>query len=170
MKRLRTRREMCLATIDGLIPRDRLEEHIEPVYPKAGRDHHPTRWGVMLRVHCVQLFYNLNDPGMEDLLYETESVRRFVGLQLSGPLPEETTILNVRHRLEKHGLDETLFEEINAHLTSLGHRLNTGTIAGSSLITALSSTKNRAAKRDPEMHQTKTGNQWCPFKFEARHV
>ena len=73
----------------------------------------------MLRVHCVQLFYNLSDAGMEDLLYEVESVRRFVGLRLSGPLPDETTILNFRHLLEKHGLGGTLFEEINAHLASL---------------------------------------------------
>ena len=74
----------------------------------------------MLRVHCVQLFYNLSDPGMEDLLYEVESVRRFAGLRLTGPLPDETTILKFRHLLERHGLGEGLFAEINAHLASLG--------------------------------------------------
>ena len=113
----------------------------------------------MLRVHCVQLFYNLSDPGMEDLLYEVESVRRFVGLRLSGPLPDETTILNFRHLLE-HSLGEALFEELNSHLASLGHRLKTGTIVDASIITAPSSTKNRTGERDPEMHQTKKGNQW----------
>ena len=86
--------------------------------------------------------------------------RRFVGLRLSGPLPDETTILNFRHLLEKHGLGEALFEEINAHLASLGHRLKTGTIVDASIITAPSSTKNRTGKRDPEMHQTKKDNQW----------
>ncbi len=114
----------------------------------------------MLRVHCVQLFYNLSDPGMEDLLYEVESVRRFVGLRLSGPLPDETTILNFRHLLEEHGLGEKLFEEINAHLASLGRRLKTGTIVDASIIAAPSSTKNLKGERDPEMHQTKKGKQW----------
>ena len=89
----------------------------------------------MLRIHCVQLFYNLSDPGMEDMLYEVESVRRFVGLRLSGlevdgPLPDETTILNFRHLLEEHELGQGLFEEINRHLESQGLRLREGTIAG----------------------------------------
>ncbi len=97
---------------------------------------------------------------MEDLLYEVKSVRRFVGLRLSGALPDETTILHFRHLLETHGLGETLFEEINAHLASLGHRLSKGTIVDASLIAAPSSTKNRKGERDPEMHQTKKGNQW----------
>ena len=114
----------------------------------------------MLRVHCVQLFYNLSDPGMEDLLYEAESVRRFVGLKLSEALPDETTILNFRHLLERHGLGEGLLEEINAHLESQGLRLKEGTIVDASIIEAPSSTKNRAGERDPEMHQTKKGNQW----------
>ena len=108
------------------------------------------------RWHCVQLFYNLSDPGMEDLLYEVESVRRFVGLRLTEALPD-ATILNFRHLLEKHGL---LFEEINAHLASRGHRLRTGTIVDASIIDAPSSTKNRRRARDPEMHQTKKGKQW----------
>ena len=97
---------------------------------------------------------------MEDLLYKVESVRRFVGLRLSGPLPDETTILHFRHLLERHGLGEALFEEINAHLASLGHRLKTGTIVDASIISAPSSTKNRTGERDPEMRQTKRGNQW----------
>jgi IS5 family transposase len=74
----------------------------------------------MLRVHCVQLFYNLSDPAMEDLLYEAESVRRFVGLKLTEPLPDETTILHFRHLLEKHQLGQGVFEEIKAHLESKG--------------------------------------------------
>ena len=97
---------------------------------------------------------------MEDLLYEVESVRRFVGLRLTEALPDETTILNFRHLLEKHGLGEGLFEEINAHLASRGHRLRTGTIVDASIIDAPSSTKNRRRARDPEMHQTRKGKQW----------
>ena len=124
-----------------------LERWIEPFYPKAGRGRRPYPLEVMLRVHCVQLFYNLSDPGMEDLLYEVESVRRFVGLRLTEALPDETTILNFRHLLEKHGLGEGLFEEINAHLASRGHRLRRGTIVDASIIEAPSSTKNRRRAR-----------------------
>ena len=160
MKKRRTRREAFLEKMDALIPWGRLEARIEPFYPKAGRGRRPYPLGVMLRVHCVQLSYNLSDPGMEDLLYEVESVRRFVGLRLSGPLPDETTILHFRHLLERHGVGEALFEEINAHLASHGQRLKTGTIVDASLIAAPSSTKNRTGKRDPQMRQTKKGNQW----------
>ena len=120
--------------MEGLIPWQQLEDRIEPFYPKAGRGRRPYPLGVMLRVHCVQLFYNVSDPGMEDLLYEVESVRRFAGLRLSGSLPDETTILNFRHLLETQGLGMGLFEEINTHLASLGHRLKTGTIVDASII------------------------------------
>ena len=89
---------------------------------------------------------------MEDLLYEVESVRRFVGLRLTEALPDETTILNFRHLLEKHGLGEGLFEEINAHLASRGHRLRTGTIVDASIIDAPSSTKNRRRARGMKAH------------------
>ena len=159
-KKRRTRREVFLEKMEGLIPWEALEARIEPHYPKAGRGRQPYPLGVMLRVHCVQLFYNLSDPGMEDLLYEAESVRRFAGLRLSGPLPDETTILNFRRLLEGQGLGRGLFEEINAHLASQGHRLRRGTIVDASIISAPSSTKNRQRERDPEMHQTKKGNQW----------
>ena len=114
----------------------------------------------MLRIHCVQLFYNLSDPGMEDLLYESKPVRRFAGLRLSEALPGETTILNFRHLLERHNLGPGLLEEINAHLESQGLKLREGTIVDASIIEAPSSTKNRTEERDPEMHQTKKGNQW----------
>ena len=97
---------------------------------------------------------------MEDLLYEAESVRRFVDLRLSEALPDETTILNFRHLLERHNLGQGLFEEINAHLESQGLRLREGTIVDASIIEAPSSTKNRAKERDPEMHQAKKGNEW----------
>ena len=159
-KKRRTRREKFLAKRDGLIPWGRLERRVERFYPKAGRGRRPYPLGTMLRVHCVQWFYNLSDPGMEDLLYEVESVRRFAGLRLTGPLPDETTILNFRHLLERHGLGETLFAEINAHLASLGQRLKTGTIVDASIIDAPSSTKNKQRARDPERHQTKKGKPW----------
>ena len=159
-KKRTTRREKFLAKMDGLMPWAALERCIEPFYPKAGRGRRPYPLGTMLRVHCVQLSYNLSDPGMEDLLYEVESVRRFAGLRLTGALPDETTILKFRHLLERHGLGEVLFAEINAHLASRGHRLKRGTIVDASLIDASSLTKNKAGERDPEMHQTKKGKQW----------
>ena len=159
-KKRKTRRELFLRRMDGLIPWRKLEERIRPVYPKPGKGRRPYPLAVMLRVHCVQLFYNLSDPGMEDLLYEAESVRRFVGLSLSEALPDETTILNFRHLLERHELGKGLLEEINAHLESQGLRLQEGTIVDASIVEAPSSTKNRAGERDPEMHQTKKGNQW----------
>ena len=99
-KKRKTRRELFLERMDGLIPWQSLEARIRPFYPKVGKGRHPYPLAAMLRIHCVQLFYNLSDPGMEDLAYEAESVRRFVGLKLSEALPEETTILNFRHLLE----------------------------------------------------------------------
>ena len=103
-KKRKTRRELFLGRMDSLIPWKQLEERIRSYYPKSGRGRRPYELSVMLRIHCVQVFYNLSDPGMEDMLYEVESVRRFVGLRLSGPLPDETTILNFRHLLEEQEL------------------------------------------------------------------
>ena len=164
-KKRKTRREVFLERMDRLVPWQKLEERIRPVYAKPGRGRRPYPLPVMLRTHCVQLFYNLSDPGMEDLLYEAESVRRFVGLSLTEALPDETTILNFRHLLERHELGQGLLEEINAHLESQGLRLREGTIVDASImdasiIEAPSSTRNRAGQRDPEMHQAKKGNQW----------
>ena len=159
-KKRRTRREKFLARMEELIPWERLEARIRPCYPKAGRGRRPYPLRSMLRVRCVQLFHDLSDPGTEDMLYEIESVRRFAGLRLTGPLPDETTILNFRHLLEKHGLGRALFEEINAHLASRGYRLRAGTIVDASIVSAPSSTRNRAGKRDPEMRQTKKGKEW----------
>ena len=159
-KKRKTRREIFLERMDRLIPWTRLEERIRPFYHKGGRGRPAYPLSAMLRIHCVQLFYNASDPGMEDLLYEAESVRRFVGLKLREPLPDETTILNFRHLLEEHELGKGVFEEIKGHLESQGLRLREGTIVDASIIEAPSSTKNRAGERDSEMHQVKKGNQW----------
>ena len=158
-KKRKTRREKFLERMEGLVPWSELEEAIRPHYPKAGRGRRPYALSSMLRVHCVQLFYNLSDPGMEDMLYEVESVRRFAGLGLSA-LPDETTILNFRHLLERHDLGEKLLSAINASLASRGLTLREGTVMDASLVEAPSSTKNRSGKRDPEMRQARKGNQW----------
>lgn len=160
-KKRKTRREKFLERMDALIPWKRLEKRIRKHYPKTGgRGRPPYPLSVMLRVHCVQLFYNLSDPAMEDMLYEIESVRRFVGLRLSGPLPDETTILKFRHLLEEHKLGKKLFAEINKHLDEQGLVLREGSIVDASIIEAPTSTKNKDGERDPEMHQTRKGNEW----------
>ena len=141
---------------------------MRPCYPQAGRGRRPYALSVLLRIHCVQLFYNLSDPGMEDLLYEAESVRRFVGLRRSEALPDETTILHFRHLLENHELGRGLFEEINGHLASQGLRLREGTIVDASIIEAPSATKNRAGARDPEMHHGEEGEDLA-FRDEDAH-
>ena len=114
----------------------------------------------MLRIHIVQLCYNLSDPAMEDLLHEAESVRRFAGLRLTDALPDESTILHFRHLLERHQLGQGPLEEIKDHLEEQGVRLREGTIVDATIIEAPSSTKNRTGERDPEMRQVKKGNQY----------
>lgn len=160
LKKRKTRREKFLEQMDALLPWKRLEKRIRPYYAKAGNGRRPYPLTVMLRVHCMQLFYNLSDPAMEDALYEIESMRRFAGLSLTGAIPDETTILNFRHLLERHKLGKKLFKEINTHLSKQGFNLKEGTIVDASIIAAPTSTKNRQGKRDEEMHQTKKGNEW----------
>ncbi len=159
-KKLKTRREKFLEQMDKLIPWNQLENKIAKYYPKPGKGRRPYPLSKMLRVHCMQLFYNLSDPAMEETLYEIESMRRFAGLSLTGPIPDETTILNFRHLLEKHQLGQMILKEVNHHLQRKGLLLREGTIVDATIISAPTSTKNKEGKRDPEMHQTKKGNQW----------
>ena len=159
-KKRKTRREEFLEKLDRLVPWQRLEGRIRPHYFRGERGRRPYALAVMLRVHVVQLCYNLSDPAMEDLLYEAESVRRFAGLRLTDALPDETTILHFRHLLERHQLGQGLFAEIKDHLEEQGVRLREGTIVDATIIEAPSSTKNRTGERDPEMRQVKKGNQY----------
>jgi IS5 family transposase len=160
-KKRKTKRELFLDKMEGLIPWKRLEKKIARYYAKTGSNRGRPAYPLptMLRIHCLQLFYNLSDPGMEEALYEIASMRRFAGVHLDG-VPDETTILNFRHLLERHGLGKVLFKEINAHLKDQGLQLREGTIVDATIIAAPSSTKNKAGERDPEMHQTRKGNQW----------
>ena len=159
-KKRRTRREEFLEKLERLVPWQRLEERIRPHYFRGERGRRPYALAVMLRVHVVQLCYNLSDPAMEDLLYEAESVRRFIGLRLTDALPDESTILHFRHLLERHQLGQGLFAEIKDHLEEQGVRLREGTIVDATIIEAPPSTKNRTGERDPEMRQVKKGNQY----------
>ena len=161
VKRKRTRREVFLTEMQRAVPWSELEARIEPHYPKAGGGRRPYPLATMLRIHCLQQWYGLSDPAMEEELYEIASMRQFAGLSLSGgAVPDETTILNFRHLLEQHGLGREIFETVKAHLQSAGLLLRQGTIVDATIIAAPSSTKNSTGERDPEMHQTRKGNQW----------
>ena len=145
-----TRRAQFLQQMDGLIPWRRLEARLRPIYPTGERGRPPYSLAMMLRIHCVQLFYNLSDPAMEDALYDSAAVQRFVGLAARDPRPDETTILNFRHLLEQHDLGAVLLAEITRHLATRGVRLREGTIVGTRpFIDAPASTKNYAQQRDP---------------------
>lgn len=160
-KRKQTRREVFLAEMDAVIPWARLTALIEPVYPKAGRGRRPYALEAMLRIHFMQQWFALSDPAMEEALYDSTSMRQFSGLSLTRhSLPDETTILNFRHLLERNHLAGLLLAEINAMLGERGLLLRRGTIVDATIIAAPSSTKNKAGQRDPEMRQTKKGNQW----------
>ena len=159
-KKRKTRRELFLEKMDSLIPWAKLEKKLRKHYPKGENGNPPYPLPIMLRVHCLQLFYNLSDPAMEDALYEIESMRRFAGLRLSDRLPDESTILRFRHFLERHKLGEVIFDTVSAQLRQQGLMMREGTIVDATIIAAPSSTKNQDGERDPEMHQTKKGNQW----------
>jgi IS5 family transposase len=115
----------------------------------------------MLRIHFLQQWYALSDPAVEEALYDSASMRRFVGIDLGRePAPDETTVCKFRHLLEMHGLAKDLFKAVNRHLYDKGMKVSQGTIVDATILSAPSSTKNRDKARDPEMHQTKKGNQW----------
>ena len=163
-KRRKTRREEFLERLEALVPWSWLAGLIRPHYPEGEKGRRPYPLSVMLRVHLVQVCHNLSDPAMEDLLYDSEAARRFVGLGLAGPIPDESTILHFRHLLERHQLGQGLFEEIKASLGEQGMLLKEGTIVDATIqptiIQAPSSPKNREGQRDPEMHQVRKGKQY----------
>lgn len=156
-----TRREKFLAEIDSVVPWNQLCEVIEPYYPKAGNGRPPVGLERMLRIYFLQHWFNLSDPGAEEALYESRSMCRFAGIDLGRePVPDETTILKFRHLLEKHKLGDQLFRAVGEYLQTQGMKVANGTILDANIINAPSSTKNKDRQRDPEMHQTKKGNQW----------
>ena len=161
-KKKQTRREKFLDEMERVVPWAELEAVIEPHYPKAGRrGGQPKPMSAMLRIYFMQQWYGLSDPGMEDTLYEIESMRRFAGLELvEDALPDETTILNFRRLLETHQLTAKMMNVISDVLTDKGLLLKGGTMVDATIIHAPPSTKNKSRARDPEMHQTKKGNQW----------
>lgn len=156
-----TRREQFLGEMNAVIPWARLMNLIEPHYPKAGKGRHPLGLEKMLRVYLVQQWFDLSDPAAEDAIYDSESIRRFVGVELGEEvIPDETTILRFRHLLEKHELTKAIFEEIRGFLEEKSLLLKTGTIVDATIIHAPSSTKNASGGRDPEMKQGRKGKTW----------
>jgi transposase, IS5 family len=157
----KTRREKFLEEMETVMPWRELESLIEPHYPKQGNGRPPIGLGIMLRVDFLQHWFNLSDPAAEEALYDSPGLRRFAGVDLGrAPAPDETTILNFRHLLERHDLCGAMLDAVNHYLEDRGIRIGTGTIVDATIIHAPSSTKNSTGGRDPEMHQTRKGNQW----------
>lgn len=156
-----TRRDAFLETMNRVVPWDALCAVVEPHYPKKGNGRPPIGLERMLRIHCLQHWFNLADLACEEALYDSASLRRFAGIDLgSEPVPDATTLLKFRRLLEQHKLAERLFAEVGRVLQGSGMTLKTGTIVDATIIAAPSSTKNADRQRDPEMHQTRKGKQW----------
>jgi transposase, IS5 family len=156
-----TRRERFLARMEELIPWAKLLAVIEPHYPKGERGRPPLGLERMMRVYFLQQWYGLADEALEDALYDSQALRGFARIELAdGGVPDATTLLKFRRLLETNNLCRGLFEAINADLAARGLLLREGTLVDATLIAAPPSTKNKERRRDPEMHQTRKGNQW----------
>ena len=165
-----TRRERFLGEMDAVVPWERIEALIEPYYPKAGNGTQPMPLGRMLRIYFMQQWFNLSDPGAEDALYDSESMRRFARIELvDDAVPDETTILRFRHLLEQHKLTEQIFALVRGLLEQKRLLLKSGTIVDATIIDAPPSTKNEAKARDPEMKQGKRNKREWHFGMKA-HV
>ncbi|MDJ0807522.1 MAG: IS5 family transposase [Gammaproteobacteria bacterium] len=160
--RKKTRKEQFLDEMEQIIPWKELCEVIEPYYPTPkGPGRKPIGLERMLRIHFLQHWFELSDPAAEEALYDSRAMRLFVGIDLGNePVPDETTICNFRHLMERNNLGDELFRLVNVYLAENGMKVNRGTIVDATIINAPSSTKNKEKKRDPDMHQTRKGNQW----------
>lgn len=157
----KSKRERFLDEMEQIVPWAELEALVEPHYSKGENGRPPVGLSIMLRMYFLQQWFNLSDPGAEDALYESPVLRRFVGIDLGrAPAPDESTILQFRHLLERHALGEAMLATVNRYLESQGVRITTGTIVDATIIHAPSSTKNQSGERDPEMHQTRKGKQY----------
>ena len=161
-KKKQTRRDRFLAEIEAVTPWSELERTVAPFYPSSGgRGSPPIGLNRMVRMYVAQQCFGLSDEGIEDALYDSQAIRRFVGIDLAREAaPDAMTLLKFRRLLETHQLTESIFNAINAHLAEKGLLLREGTIVDATLIAAPPSTKNREGKRDGGGHQTKKGNQW----------
>jgi IS5 family transposase len=160
--RKKTRKEIFLEEMDQIIPWKELSKAVKPYYPKPkGAGRRPKGIERMLRIHFLQHWFELSDPGAEEALYDSRAMRQFVGIDLGKePVPDETTILNFRHLMERYNLGDEMFRLVNVYLAESGLKVNRGTIVDATIIDAPTSTKNKDKARDPDMHQTRKGNQW----------
>lgn len=159
--RKRTRKAEFLSRMDALVPWAEFCSVIDPYYPKAGDGRRPVGLERMLRMYFVANWFNLADEACEDALYDVEAFRKFCRIDLGRErVPDATTLLNFRHLLEQNELGAALFAKVGELLLGSGLKLSGGTIVDATIIAAPSSTKNADKARDPEMHQTKKGNQW----------
>ena len=160
-RKKKTSREEFLDTMDRMIPWDHWIDLIKPYYP-SGKRGRPTR-GIetMLRMYLMQNWFNLSDAGLEDAIYDSYAMRSFMNIDFyKEQVPDATTLLKFRHLLEEHHIGEQIFADVNSRLEECGLIMHGGSIVDATIVSAPSSTKNKEGKRDPEMHQTKKGNQW----------
>lgn len=160
-RKKKTKREKFLDIMEEIIQWNQWVEFIKPYYP-SGKRGRPTK-GIekMLRMYLLQIWFNLSDEGIEDAIYDSYAFRKFMRINFNEEqVPDATTLLKFRHLLEKHKIGEQIFKAINQALEQNGVIMQGGTIVDATIINAPSSTKNREKKRDPEMHQTKKGNEW----------
>ena len=156
----KTRKREFLAQMDQVVPWDDLVALIAPYYPEGKNGRPPFSLHSMLRIHFLQQWFSLSDPAMEEAFFDTPLYSEFAQLEALSRLPDESTILRFRHRLEKHKLAEQILGVVNDLLSQRGLLLKTGTVVDATLIPAPTSTKNKDKARDPEMHSSKKGNQW----------
>lgn len=160
-RKRKTKREEFLEIMDEIIPWDEWVDVIRPYYPGGKRGRPPKGIEKMLRMYLLQIWFNLSDEGVEDAIYDSYAMRKFVGIDfMTEDAPDATTLLKFRHLLEQHNLNKLFFEAINRVMVATGHMMKGGSIVDATIISAPSSTKNAEKKRDPEMHQTKKGNEW----------
>ena len=156
----KTRKQELLAQMDLVVPWAALVELIAPYYPEGKNGRPPFALETMLRIHCMQQWFTLSDLAMEEAFFDTPIYREFAQLDAHGRIPDESTILRFRHRLEKHKLADRILATVNDLLAAQGLLLKAGTAVDATLIAAPSSTKNKDRKRDPEMHSSQKGNEW----------
>jgi len=157
----KTRKREFLEEMECVVPWAVLVQIVQPHYPKAKTGRPPFGIETMLRIHYLQQWFGLSDPAMEEALHETPLYREFAKLDaVMARLPDETTILRFRHLLERHNLAVDMLRVVNDLLQHRGLMLRTGTAVDATLISAPSSTKNAEGERDPEMKQTRKGNNW----------
>ena len=160
-RKKKTKREEFLEIMDEIIPWEEWVDIIAPYYPQGKRGRPPMEIEKMLRMYLLQIWFHLSDPATEDAIYDSYAMRKFTGLNfMTESVPDETTLCKFRHLLEEHELNKLFFEAINRVMVETGHMLKGGTIVDATIINAPSSTKNAQKARDPEMHQTKKGNEW----------